>query len=54
MSDTRTLANIAFELSAKFAEAARSGRAHEMIDELNAACERAAREVGEIVAAAKQ
>ena len=49
MSDTERAAAICFELSAKVREAADSGRGHECIDELVAACERAAREIGCII-----
>ena len=48
-SNTERAAAICFELSAVFAEAARSGRAHERIDELVAACERAQREIAALV-----
>ena len=45
MSDTERTAAICFDLSAKFREAADSGRGHECIDELVAACERAQQEI---------
>jgi hypothetical protein len=49
MPDTERAAAICFELSAKFADAASSGKGYERIDELNATFEMAVREVGEIV-----
>ena len=49
MSDIERAAAICDELSAKLAEAGNSGNAHERIDELVAACERAHREIVEIM-----
>ena len=49
MSDTKRAAEICDELSAVFMEAARSGRAHEMIDELMAAIEEAGHEIARMV-----
>ena len=49
MSDTERAAAICFELSARFREAADSGKAHEYIDELVAASERAAQEIAALV-----
>ena len=49
MSDTESMAAICFELSAKFAEAANSGKGHEMIDELVDACERAQQEIAALL-----
>ena len=49
MSDTERAAEIMFELSAKCAEVANGGKAHERLDELVAACERARDEVARLV-----
>lgn len=49
MSDTERAAQIMDELSTALREAGESGKAYERIDELVAACERAACEVGGIV-----
>lgn len=48
MSDVERAAAICDELAAVFMEAGRSGRAHEMIDELVAACEQAHREIARL------
>ena len=49
MSDTERAAAICFELSAKFREAADSGRGLECIDELVAALDHASREITALV-----
>ena len=49
MSDLQRAADICDELSAKLAEAGNSGKAHERIDEMIAACEWAQQQVAEIM-----
>ena len=49
MSDLKRAADICDELAEMFRDAADSGSGHECIDELVAACERAAREIGCII-----
>ena len=53
MSDVKTVADVLDELSAALMAAATSGRAHEMIDELVVASERARDEIAMIVAASR-
>ena len=49
MSDLEKAARICDELEAVFRDAAASGRAHERIDELVAACERAQQKIAALI-----